>query len=447
MHFKTDIGILNKPNVAQIRDRAAECKTLPKSSPIFRLDPFLADGILRVGGRLANANLPLEVKHPILLPQKSHLTTLVIRDIHQQLAHAGRNHVIAQLREKYWIVAINAAVRNFMYNCTTCRRLRKPCLDQKMADLPSDRLEPTPPFTCTGVDFFGPFLIKEGRKEIKRYGVIFTCLVSRAIHLETANTLETDSFLNSLQRFISRRGPVQEIRCDNGTNFVGAERQLRDAVKELDQTIIQNRLLHHNIKWKFNPPAASHMGGIWERQIRSVRKVLSSLFRDHGTRLNDECFRTLLCEVEAIINSRPLTTMSNDIDDYEPLTPNHILTLKPSMLPPPGQFQREDIYLRKRWRQVQYLAGLFWTRWKREYLLTLQQRSKWTVPERNLQPGDIVLLKEENVSRFYWPMARVTKSITDSKGVVRSVKLRTQSSELHRPIHKIVLLISKEDQS
>ena len=183
---------------------------------------------------------------------------------------------------------------------------------------------------------------------MKRYGVLFTCLASRAVHLESTNTMDTDSFINSLRRFISRRGPVKEIRCDNGSNFVGAERELREAIKELDHDQITLKCLFLQIKWIFNPPAASHMGGIWERQIRSIRKVLSSLFRDHGTCLDDESFRTLLCEVEAIINSRPLTPASDNTDDYEPLTPNHILTMKTSMLPPPGLFERHDMYLRKK---------------------------------------------------------------------------------------------------
>jgi hypothetical protein len=315
-----------------------------------------------------------------------------------------------------------------------------------MADIPAIRTDPAPPFTYTGIDFFGPFLIKEGRKELKRYGAIFTCLASRSIHIETANTLDTDSFLNALRRFISRRGPVREIRCDNGSNFVGAERELRKATSELDHSRIQGQLLHQNIAWKFNPPSASHMGGIWERQIRSVRKVLSALLHEHGSRLDDESFRTLLCEVEAIINSRPLTSVSGSPDDLEPLTPNHILTMKPFVLPPPGHFQRDDVYLRKRWRRVQYLASLFWSRWKREYLLTLQQRQKWNKIQRNIQVGDLVLVKDDNLARCNWSMARVLSTVKDSKAVVRSVKLKTQSSELCRPIHKLVLLLPVEEQ-
>ena len=416
------------------------------SSSIYHLDPFIQDNIIRIGGRLTKSDLPDGTKYPILLPQKSHITTLVIRDVHQQLAHAGRNPVISKLRERFWIVAINSAVRRMIYNCITCRRLRKPFLEPKMADLPADRMIQAPPFTYCGLDLFGPFYIKEGRKELKRYGVLFTCLASRAVHLESTNTMDTDSFINSLRRFISRRGPVKEIRCDNGSNFVGAERELREAIKELDHDQITLKCLFLQIKWVFDLPAASHMGGIWERQIRSIRKVLSSLFRNHGTCLDDKSFCTLLCEVEAIINSRPLTPASDNTDDYEPLTPNHILTMKTSMLPPPGLFERHDMYLRKRWRRVQHLAGLFWTRWRNEYILTLQPRQKWNRPQRNLQQGDVVILRYDSSPRFKRPIARVLSTNPDSKGDVRSVKLKTQTTELHRPVHKVVLILAVNDQ-
>ncbi|XP_064098069.1 uncharacterized protein LOC135209292 [Macrobrachium nipponense] len=150
--------------------------SLPKTCKIFRLDPVLIDGTLRVGGRLSKAAMDSDVKHPMLLPQHSHVTTLIVRDAHEKLGHAGRNHTIAAIRERFWIVSINSAVRRQLHKCITCRKIRKPCQEQKMSDLPQDRLEPAPPFTFTGVDFFGPFIIKEGRKELKRYGVIFTVL-------------------------------------------------------------------------------------------------------------------------------------------------------------------------------------------------------------------------------------------------------------------------------
>lgn len=258
-----------------------------------------------------------------------------------------------------------------------------------MANLPEDRLEPAPPFTHCGVDYFGPWLIKEGRKELKRYGVLFTCLSSRAIHLEVSATLETDSFINPLRRFISRRGPVRTIRCDQGSNLVGAKNELQKALSSMDQTRVRHFLLERNCDWiefQLNVPSASHMGGVWERQIRTARNVLSVLLDQCGSQLNDESLQTLMTEVEAVVNSRPLTVENlTSPDALEPLTPNHLLTGKSRIvLPPPGEFQRADLYLRKRWRRVQHLANEFWVRWKKEFLHTLQLRQKWIRPRRNL---------------------------------------------------------------
>ncbi|XP_068234193.1 uncharacterized protein [Palaemon carinicauda] len=283
-----------------------------KSSPIYKLDPFLdsEDGLLKVGGRIRKSDIPRYAKHPILLPKKHHVTTLLIRHKHELLAHSGRNHVLSNLRQKYWIINANATVRNVLFHCITCRKLKEPALSQKMADLPADRLEPSPPSSNVGIDLFGPYYINEERKELKRYGVIFTCLVGRSIHIETAYTLQSDSFINALRRFVSRRGHPKVIRCDNGTNFHGAERELKAALDEMEEKKIEKYLSHHHIEWKFNPPAASHMGGCWECQIRecqirTVRKVLSALVKEFGERLNDESLRTLLCEVKSIVNSRP----------------------------------------------------------------------------------------------------------------------------------------------
>ena len=175
-----------------------------------------------------------------------------------------------------------------------------------MSDRPKDRLECCPPFTYCAVDYFGPFLIKQSRKSCKRYGVLFTCMSSRAIHLETATSLETDSFLNALRRFLSRRGPVRQLRSDQGTNFVGARREVRDALSEMNNDQVRYELQKARCDWiefKMNVPGASHMGGVWERQIRTVRSMLSSIVLSNGEQLYDESLRTLMCEAEAIVNS------------------------------------------------------------------------------------------------------------------------------------------------
>lgn len=285
--------------------------------------------------------------------------------------------------------------------------------------------------------------MKEGRRSIKCYGVIFTCLVSRAVHIETANSLDINSFINSLRRFVARRGGVKVIRCDNGTNFRGTEKEFKRCFDEVNNDQTRSFLLKHEIEWQFNPPAASHMGGVWERQIRTIRKCLSPLLQQYSGRLDGEGYRTLLTEVECIINSRPLTAISDSPDDLEPLTPSHLLTLRSHVTsPPPGEFVEDDMYGRKRWRYVQYLSNVFWKRWKREYLVTLQQRQKWSSQKPNIKIGDVVLVKDENEPRCVWSMGKVVVTNADEKGIVRSVKLKVRGSEISRPIQKLVLLLS-----
>ncbi len=312
-------------------------------------------------------------------------------------------------------------------------------MEQKMADLPAERVSNLqPPFTHVGVDYFGPFNVKVGRSQVKRYGCIFTCMACRAIHLEVAHSMDTDSFVNALQRFIARRGKPVSIKSDNGTNFVGAERELRESIEAWNSSHIEEHLKQQGIKWKFNPPHASHMGGVWERQIRTVRRVLSALMREQ--QLDDERLSTLLCVVEAVVNSCPLTHVSDDAKDLEPITPNHLLLLRAGEHLPPGEFVEQDQYVKRRWRQVQFLSDIFWKRWTREYLPELQRRQKWTQIQQNLQVNDIVIVMDDGLPRNMWQLGRIIDVHRGQDGLVRSANVKTQHSVLSRPIAKLCLL-------
>ena len=240
-----------------------------------------------------------------------------------------------------------------------------------MADLPQDRLmTDVPVFTNIGIDVFGHFLVSRGRGNVKekRYGIIFSCMNSRAIHLEMLYSLTTDSFINAFRRFISRRSSVKRIRSDNGTNFVGANKELSESIKAWNNKHMESWMQQQEIEWIFQPSHASHHGGHFERHIRTIRNILQALLLEQPINVNDDNLNTLFCEIECIINSRPLTELSDDPNDLEPLTPNHLLSMKGGVSFPPGVFQKSDIYLYRRWKQVQYLADLFWVRWKREYI-------------------------------------------------------------------------------
>ena len=432
------------------RESDKEKKALfKKTSSLRMLDPVLdSDGIMRVGGRIRRANLSVTLKNPIILPKSSHITSLIIGHVHERTHHSGRGITLNELRSSgYWIVSGNAMVRQFISKCVTCRHLRGNQGEQKMADLPKSRIEPAPPFTYCGVDFFGPWHVQRGRAAVKRYGALFTCLASRAVHIEVADSLETDSFINALRRFICRRGSVREIRCDRGTNFIGAEAELKKAIEEMDDQEIKAELLKENIDWIKNPACASNFGGVWERQIRSIRSVMNGLIREHGSRLDEESLRTFLCEAEYTINNRPLTVETlNDPLSAPPLSPSMLLTGKTRLvLPPPGEFKREDLYCRKRWRQTQHLAQEFWSRWSKEYLQQLQARNKWIRPQRNFKIGDVVLLKENQSPRNRWPMAKVIDTHPDDQGQVQSVMVLTSNgSELERPVNKLILLVEAQ---
>ncbi|XP_038549580.1 uncharacterized protein LOC119883123 [Micropterus salmoides] len=426
--------------------------TLNKRNKLRQLNAFLdKDNVLRVGGRLSRSALHHDVKHPAILPKKSHVSALLVKHYHERVHHQGRGMTMNELRANgIWILGCGSAVSSHIYKCVTCRRYRRATEVQKMADLPEERTEMSPPFTYCGLDCFGPFIVKEGRKELKRYGLLFTCLCSRAVHIETLDDLTTDAFMNALRTFVAIRGPVRQLRCDQGTNFMGARRLFSELLKGIDQ----ERQRAFGCEFVTNVPSASHMGGVWERQIRTIRSILTVMLDKSASRLDTTSLRTFLYETMAIINSRPLSVEHlHDSNGPEPLTPNHILTMKSSViLPPPGQFCKEDLYLRKRWRRVQFLADEFWQRWKREYLLNLQQRQKWQRTTRNSQVDDIVILQDDSSPRNEWKLARVVEVHPSADSMVRKLKLLvgdttdkgqplTKRIYLERPIHKVVTLL------
>ena len=308
----------------EIEDLKAS-KEVKTSSRIVRVRPTLVKGILRVGGRLEEAvALSFDEKHPIILPGGHHISRLIVRHCHERLAHAGREQTLAETRKTFWIVAGRNLTKKTIRNCFKCRRLNARRMNQLMAPLPKSRLVPfKPPFTFSGVDFLGPLAVKWGRGTAKRWVCLFTCLTTRAVYIEVAPSLETDDFIMILRQFISRRGPPEEIRSDRGTNFVGADREMREAIEHWNQTKIELELQQRGVKWTFLPPAAPHMAGIWERLVQITKKHLKAVVGDRL--LNEFALRTLLAEIESIMNNRPITPVSDDPTDLEALTPNHFL--------------------------------------------------------------------------------------------------------------------------
>jgi len=316
---------------------------------------------------------------------------------------------------------------------------------QIMSSLPQERLAVhQPPFSFTGIDYFGPLLIKSHRKtrsttpNAKRYGAIFTCLTTRAVHLELASDMSTDSFLLLLRRFIARRGKPNSIWSDNGTNFVGAEAELKKTLKAFNETKINDYLLEHDIRWKFNPPASPWMGGAWESLVKLTKRALKTVTKNRP--VYEENLITFLTEVEATLNSRPLTSLSDDSNDFNVITPNNFIIGKNSSVFSSGDDVKENYSCRQRWRAVQTLTNLFWRRFIREYLPMLQIRRKWNRVQRNFEVNDLVMIQMENMSRSFWPLGRITKTFRGKDDVTRSVEIKTPTTTLVRPVNKICLL-------
>ena len=323
------------------------------SSKIAALNPGLDDQeVLRVNGRGQKGISESTMGRQIILPRKHAVAEKIVRHVHRFIGHLGREHVIAKLREDFWIPQIRVLVRSVLNRCVKCRKVLARPMTQQMAPLPEARLMAyEPPFSYTGMDLFGPLYVKHGRGTTKRWCCLFTCLTTRCVHLEVVNSMDTDDFIMCLRRFINRRGEVKEIRCDNGSNFVGAQRELKESLEKWNQGRITSELIQYGCKWIFQPPTASSMSGVWERLIRSTKTVLKAILGGHL--VTDAVLRTLLTEVERVLNGRALTANSDDPSDFEPLTPAHFLMQRKVIGLPPGVFDKSDMY-KKKWRQVQY---------------------------------------------------------------------------------------------
>ena len=342
-----------------------------RTSNLRKLRPILVDGTLRVGGRLNAACLDFNAKYPIILPKNHHVTVLIIQHYHISKGHAGIFQLLTINRQKFWIIHGIAAIKRVIGMCMFCRRQNVLAGKQLMAPLPTVRVQPGwYPFSHVGSDYFGPFENKRGRSTEKRYGCLITCLKSTALHIEMAHTMSTDSFIMILFRFNGRRGVPTDLYSDNGTNFVGADRELREWIDGLSHDTIHRKMLSKGIRWHFNPPYASHRGGAWERSIKSVRRTLTAICVEQT--LNDEILETAFVEVERILNNRPsVPLISNDTNQIA-LTPNDLLLLRNNT----GLEFKESGMSRytTQWRRVNYIVDVFWKRWIKKYLPTLLNR-------------------------------------------------------------------------
>ena len=411
-------------------------KPIPPKSPLLKLSPRVDEsGTIRMEGRLTYAEyLPPDTRNPMILPRSHHVTKLIVKHYHNMANHAGGvNFILAQLSQKYWIIAAREEIRDCESECNECKRRKTKLATQVMAPLPNIRLRFTfRPFDQSAVDYAGPFITVQGRgkQRQKRWLCLFTCLATRALHLELAWSLDTGSFLNAFTRFVSRRGVPSEVISDNGTNFVGAVNELRELVGKLDPDRIQQMTNHlfTKVKWHFNPPAAPHFGGIYEAMIKAAKRAIYAVLGNGNIR--DEELITVITGVESLLNSRPLTYQSSDPKDVLPL--GGILA--------PESVDYTSFNLRNRWRRVQQLLDQVWSRWLKEYIPTLNKRPKWMEVVSDLQTGDVVLALESGVPTGRWPLGRIVETYPGKDGHTRVAKIQCGEKTLTRPIHKLVPL-------
>ena len=380
---------------------------------------------------------------------------LLLKDFHDE-EHAGDDKVVWKSRTRFWIPHARKLVRAIRKSCITCRVMVKKLAGQIMAPLPEERVLPSPPWKNVGVDLFGPFECRDvvkKRMKVKVWGIIFTCLVTRASHLDVCSTYGTDSVLQALRRFISVRGAPHQIMSDHGSQMVSCSKEVAFLVELVSWDVVEGWCASNGIVWKLVPPQAQHMNGCSEALVRVTKRVLSQ--RLDGVILTFEELQTVLFEVANVLNSRPLGVYARPGDDPlggGPITPNHLLMGRATNQIP--QFKYTNVNLTKRVQFIQDIVNQFWNKWHVVAFPSLVPQYKWRKEERNMCVGDVVLMRDESTSPGVFKLGQISGVKVNDDGYVRSVTVRyVKSSDgngLHgyvtRPVHKLVVILPVEEQ-
>jgi hypothetical protein len=400
------------------------------------LDTFVdEEGLVRVKTKISWRKDEENFRSPVILPSDHELVKRLIRERHLLASHAGTQFVLNDLRQQFWILRGRKTVRGVLSKCVRCRRYSAKNIETTPPPLPEDRVRDALIFEVTGVDVAGPMYLKGGEKT---WILLFTCAVYRAVHLELITSLSTPEFLLGLRRFVARRGRPRVIYSDNGTNFVGAENLL----KTLDWELITQKLSVQRIQWKKIPPSAAWWGGWWERLIQMVKGLLKKVLGRAS--LKYEELVTILCDVEAVINSRPLTYLSEDPGDLSPLTPAMFIQ-DIQTVGVPDLDHLDEVNISKRFRYQQNLRDTLRRRFRDEYLSLLVRQPK-KGGTREVKVGEVVLIGSDHKKKLNWPLGVVTSLLPGIDNHVRVVKLKTAMGELTRQVQRVYPLeVSSED--
>lgn len=396
------------------------------------------NGLLILHGRLQYANMPVERKFPYILPQHSHLSKLIINRAHTVTLHGTIHLTLAYVRNEFWIKNGRNTVKSHIHKCVICYRLKPQPLSQLMAPLPKIKLIPDAPFNQCGIDFAGPIEIKASNRKkaaiTKGYICVFVCMVTKAIHLEACGSLNTDTFIAAVRRMISTRGICKDVYCDHGSNFEGASNELPRLLLQARSNVsieIANLFANDGITFHFIPPNAASWGGQWESYVKLTKHHLNRMTL--SIKLTFEEMSTLLKQIEACVNSRPLCAITSDTDDYDFLTPGHFLIGRPlNMMPEASLLNLKENTL-DRWQKVQKAVQYFWSRWHTEYLHTLHPRKKWTTKESNLEVDDAVMIIDDNMPPSKWKIARVKQVHPGQDGLIRMATIEYPDPKAEYP--------------
>lgn len=422
------------------------------SSKIHTLSPIIDNnGILRVGGRIHEADVEFDKRHPIILPSESHLTKLIVEDAHIKSLHGGPQLMLNLLRSKFWIIRARELAKRCYRKCVKCARYSKKINNPFMGQIPEVRLKPIRPFKISGVDFTGHINIRfspgRGSKSYKGYICVLICMFSKAIHLEAVSDLSAQGFIAAFRRFVSRRGHCKTLYSDNGTNFVGASKELREMLNRSISQVpeeIGKLLANDGTTWTFIPPHAPNFGGLWEAGVRSTKTHLKRIIGD--STLTFEELSTVLTQVEACLNSRPLSHLSNCPDDPMPLTPGHFLVGEPLIILPDENYENKNITGLQRWKLTQKMVNDFWRKWSEEYLVTLQQRYKWNTKSFEPEINDIVIVRDHNLPPAKWLLGKIVEKHPGKDKITRVVTIKTKNGLYKRSCNKLCFLPKSEGE-
>jgi hypothetical protein len=406
------------------------------------------DKLIRLMSRERGNSMSFSSSQRILLPKNHELVRVFLQHIHEANHHMGIEGTIAEARETVWIIAIRQVLRKVLASCQFCKNWKAKPMTPPFAPLhPSRTTFDQKPFSHVGADCFGPILIKAGRSEVKRWGVIFTCLTFRAVHLEIVLDLSADQMLLAVRRLIARRGPITIMYSDNGTNFVGSKRISRDETLSAQRHLGEETARLLRLEWKFIPAFSPWMGGSWERLIGFIKRCLK--FCLAGEIPTENVLQNAFVEAEVIVNKRPLTHTPISPDDAQPLTPNIALFGSNALNQAECPFEDRNRFARFARKRVAHLAEKFKKRWESEYLPIIARKESSPTKHRNVVVGDMVLVAEGEQYRDRWQLGRIVKVHPSGDNISRIVDVRMGSGEVrcNRAVGNMAVLDVTESSS